>query len=326
MGTTAIDHIPEEWECSGGCRYEPKFDGFRATAIVNEHGGVSLSSRRLTRFNETFPEIALAVFDVLPPATVVDGEIVRWSRDGRLDFGALQRRQVAGGQRAVLALREPCHYVVFDVLEAGGEDLRSLPLSDRRRVLEQLLAAVPGTSLVVPCPQLTDRGEATLWFELLTVQGIEGLVVKAADDPYREGKRGWWKVRHRWTTEAIIGGVTDGIDAPRTLLLGRYSSSGRLRLVARSVALRRQIRAGFAGVLSPAGGGHPWPEMLPAGWAGGLSGAEEPIQYTRVEPTVVVEIAVDAAAEHGRWRHAARYVRLRTDLAPEDVPTGLDIE
>ncbi|WP_433464162.1 ATP-dependent DNA ligase [Spirillospora sp. CA-128828] len=326
MAATSIDHIPDEWACSGGCRYEPKFDGFRCMAHVDEDGGVQLWSRRLKPLGDAFPEITLAVLNTLPPGTVVDGEIVRWGRDGRLDFSALQRRHVAGRRRAELAVTEPCHYVVFDVLEAREEDLRPAPLAERRAELEQLLAGLPGTSHVVLCPQLRDVGEARLWFEILLAQGVEGLVVKAADDPYRDGQRGWWKVKHRTTTEAIVGGVTGIIGEPRTLLLGRYGQSGRLRIVARSTALPGAARAELAGVFTSAHGDHPWPEVLPAGWAGGLPGTGEPIQYTRVAPDVVVEISVDAAVEHGRWRHTVRFVRLRRDAAPEDVPVGLDLE
>ncbi|TDD37864.1 ATP-dependent DNA ligase [Actinomadura sp. KC06] len=326
MAATSIEHIPEEWACSGGCRYEPKFDGFRCIANVNDDGGVQLWSRNLKRLNDAFPEIVSAVHDTLPPATVVDGEIVRWSADGRLDFSALQRRHVAGRRRADLAITEPCHYVVFDLLEAAGEDLRPAPLSERRAELEQLLGDLPGTSRVVLCPQLRDIGEARLWFELLVAQGVEGLVVKAADDPYREGRRGWWKVRHRVTTEAIVGGVTGPVDAPCTLLLGRYGSEGRLRVVARSTPLEARDRLRLGAVLVPAGDEHPWPVELPAGWAGGLPGAGEPIQYTRVVPEMVVEISADAAVERGRWRHAVRFVRLRAELDPMLVPRDLGLE
>lgn len=326
MAATAIDRVPDEAACAGGCRYEPKWDGFRALAIVNEKGGVRLWSRRLKSFNDAFPEVVLAVFDALPPGTVVDGEIVRWGRDGRLDFAALQRRHVAGRRRRELALTEPCHYVVFDVLEAGGVDYRPRPLSERREVLERLLAGVPDTSRIVLCPQMRDVGEARVWFEILPAQGIEGLVVKAASGRYQEGKRGWWKVKHRTTTEAVVGGVTGGAADPETLILGRYRPDGRLRVVARSGPLPPAARRELAGLLAPAGDDHPWPAVLPAGWAGGMPGAEAPTPYVRVVPDLVVEISVDAATEHGRWRHSVRYVRTRRELHPTQIPKDLDLE
>ncbi|MDL4819323.1 ATP-dependent DNA ligase [Actinomadura opuntiae] len=325
MAATAIEHIPDERACPGGCRYEPKWDGFRALAIVNEAGGVRLWSRRLKPFNDAFPEVVLALFDALPPGTVVDGEIVRWGRDGRLDFAALQRRHVTR-RGSDLALTEPCHYVVFDVLEAGGIDYRPKPLSERREALERLLADVPEPSLIVLCPQLRDTGEARLWFEILPAQGIEGLVIKAAAGRYREGKRGWWKVKHRTTTEAIIGGVTGTLAAPQTLILGRYEQDGRLRVVARSAPLPPSAAQELAALLRPAGDEHPWPAELPAGWAGGMPGTEKPTPYIRVVPTLVAEISADAATEHGRWRHSVRYVRLRVEMHPRQVPKDLDLE
>ncbi|REF00660.1 hypothetical protein [Thermomonospora umbrina] len=226
--------------CRGGCRYEPKWDGFRAMALVDAYRGVHLASRRLARFNDAFPEIALAVHDQLPPETVVDGEIVRWDPDGRLDFAALQRRHVAGRRRAKLGRTEPCHLVVFDVLESRGVDLRDRPLRERRRVLEDLLGAAAPTALVVASPHTDDPAEARVWFDALLALGIEGLVVKGADDPYRPGLRtSWKKVKHRATTEAIIGGITGALADPETLILGRYTGSGRLRVVARSTPLPR---------------------------------------------------------------------------------------
>lgn len=323
MAATAIDHIPQEKACSGGCRYEPKFDGFRCVARVSEEGDAQLWSRRLKRLDAAFPEIVSAVSGTLPAGTVVDGEIVRWGHDGRLDFSALQRRHVT--RRTGSPITEPCHYVVFDVLETGGTDYRSTPLSTRRTELERLLHDLPGTSRIVLCPQLRDVGEARLWFEILVAQGIEGLVVKAAGDTYKEGRGGWWKVKHRTTTEAIIGGVTGTLEQPQDLLLGRYTTAGTLRVVARTTPLNPRARTALTGALSRAGKDHPWPEPLPAGWAGGLLTTRDPIHYTRVTPNTVAEISVDAAVEHGRWRHAARFVRLRPELTPDDVPQDLNL-
>ncbi|WP_243708799.1 ATP-dependent DNA ligase [Actinomadura sp. GC306] len=320
MLTATIDHIPPQRSCPGGCRYEPKFDGFRAVARVAEDGAVHLSSRRRVSFNEAFPEIVAAVAEQVPPGTVVDGEIVRWGADGTLDFGALQRRHVAGRRRAELARTEPCHYVVFDVLESDGADLRPRPLRERRAVLEALLGAAPPHARVVVSPQTDDAEEAALWFDVFAAQGVEGLVVKDADGPYREGRRGWRKVKRRITAEAIVGGLTGTRQAPETLILGRYDAGGRLRVVARTTPLRPAARTALAGILPHAGPGHPWPAELPAGFAGGPYGAHPPIRYLRTEPEIVVEMSGDAAVEHGRWRHAVRFVRVRRDLEPSDVP------
>jgi hypothetical protein len=65
---------------------------------------------------------------------------------------------------------------------------------------------------------------------------------------------------------------------------------------------------------------------LPAGWAGSQYGRHEPISYIRVRPELVVEVAVDVAVERGRWRHPVRYMRPRPDLAPADIPRGLEVD
>ncbi|WP_243719572.1 ATP-dependent DNA ligase [Actinomadura sp. KC06] len=321
MLAAAVDHIPLPQSCPGGCRYEPKFDGFRAIAMVGEDGAVRLSSRRRTRLDDAFPEIVAAVRERLAPGTVVDGEIVRWGTGGRLDFGALQRRHVAGRRRAELARTEPCHYVVFDVLESDGEDLRPRPLRDRRAVLETLLGDADAASArVVAVPQTSDAEEARVWFDALAAQGVEGLVVKDADGPYLEGRRRWRKVKRRVTTEAIVGGVTGTRQAPESLILGRHDNDGRLRVVARTTPLPPEARASLGDVLRHAGPDHPWPAELPAGFAGGPYGTHPPIRYVRTEPETVVEISADTAVEQGRWRHPVRFVRLRPDLDKTQVP------
>jgi ATP-dependent DNA ligase len=154
-----------------------------------------------------FPDVIRALGERLPPGTIVDGEIVRWSSEGRLEFEALQRRNRAGRRALELARSEPWHYVVFDLLERDGHKLLEAPLSARRPALEELFADIPGTSTQNISLQTDDLEQAKEWFESLAAVGIEGLVIKAADQPYRPGSRGWWKVKHYATTEAIIGGL-----------------------------------------------------------------------------------------------------------------------
>jgi len=62
---------------------------------------------------------------------------------------------------------------------------------------------------------------------------------------------------------------------------------------------------------------HPWPLRLPSSRFGQTPGGE--IKYTQVKPELVVEVETDTAYEQGRWRHATKYLRLRPDLAPDDV-------
>lgn len=326
MLARSIDHLPAPEELRGGSRYEPKWDGFRAIARIDKRHGVHLVSRRGTRLNEAFPELATALYEELPTATVVDGEIIRWGAGGRLDFAALQRRMVAGSRVSELARTQPCHLIVFDVMIVEGEDLARRPFAHRRRVLEDLFASVPPTSPLVATMHTDNVDEARIWVEALSTQGIEGLVIKAAGDPYLPGQRRWLKLKTRRTIEVIVGGVTGSPSRPRELIVGRIDpASGRLRVIGRTTAVPPAAHATLAAALTPAGDEHPWPAELPSGWAGSLYGSL-PMRYVRVRPDVVVEISIDIAIDRARLRHPARFHRLRPDLAPGEVPQGLTID
>lgn len=120
----------------------------------------------------------------------MDGELVRWAGD-RLDFAALQRRATAGARVArELARAESCYLVVFDVLQAGGVDLRLLPLAERRSVLEGLFAAIPAECPLSRSLHTSDPHEAELWVEALASAGIEGLVIKPTTRRYISGSEG----------------------------------------------------------------------------------------------------------------------------------------
>nr|WP_281286587.1 hypothetical protein [Herbidospora galbida] len=189
--------------------------------------------------------------------------------------------------------------------------MRGHPLTERRRRLEELFAHVPTTGLLALSMQTADLAEALLWMEILAPKGTEGLMIKAAADPYRPGVRGWWKYKTRITTEMIVGGVTGTLPHPQDLILGRTSR------------LHDGQAAELADHLHAAHADHPWPELLPPRWAGLFSSAT-PLSYVRVHPDVVVEVLADVARDHGRWRHPLRFLRLRPDLSPEAVPHGFD--
>ncbi|GGW85793.1 hypothetical protein AB0E64_38425 [Streptomyces caelestis] len=121
----------------------------------------------------------------------------------------------------------------------------------------------------------------------------------------------------RETTEAIVGAVTGALAAPRSLLLGRYDERGRLQYTGRTTTLTQTASSTVAGLLAPAGPGHPWTGWsFSAGW-----GTRETLDVTLVRPELVVEVGADVARDAaGRWRHPARLHRPRTDLSPTDVP------
>jgi ATP-dependent DNA ligase len=241
------------------------------------------------------------------------GELVLW-REGRMDFAAMhQRLQPAESRTRELSLAMPASYVVFDVLALGGKDIRSRPCSVRRAMLEELLARRLPHGLVL-MPMSTEPAVARAWLLNHSDAGIEGVVAKRLDQPYRAGGRMWWKVRTRFTAEAVVGGVLGTLARPEALV-GRPDRRGQLRVAGRTSALSRAARDDIAAVLAAAGAEHPWPPTIPSSRFGQRPG--EPVTYVQVAPTTVVELDVDTAFEDHRWRHPPTFIRVRRDLRPE---------
>jgi hypothetical protein len=124
-------------------------------------------------------------------------------------------------------------------------------------------------------------------------------------------------VKHRETREVIVGGVLGPISHPEVVIAGLYTDQGELVVVGRTVPLKPDQSAQLAALLSPATSGHPWPDEITSYRCGGPD-SKKPL--TKVEPTVVAEVTADAATQAGQARHGMRYIRLRTDLRPEDLP------
>jgi ATP-dependent DNA ligase len=307
------DRLPETPHA--GWSYEAKFDGFRCLA----HRGsdrVALQSRQQRPLTRYFPEI-VAALEQLDTAVVLDGELVLW-REGRLDFPGLQQRVHPADARArQLSLASPAAFVVFDLLALDHRDVRPLPYRARRALLEDLLGRQLPHGLVL-MPATTDPAVARAWLTQHSAAGIEGVVAKRRDQPYRAGGRTWRKIRTRLTAEAVVGGVLGSIARPEALIVGRYDTRGRLRVAGRTTALPRPARAELGHVLTPVANTHPWPVTIPSSRFG--QRPSEPIGYVQVAPTTVVELDVDTSFQQDRWRHATRYIRLRADLHPGDVP------
>jgi ATP-dependent DNA ligase len=133
MTARPVPQLPDEHH-SGSLTFEPKLDGWRCVAFHQLSGRVTLQSRQQKTLTPYFPEIVAAIVEQIPAGTVLDGELVVY-RDGRCDFGALQRR-VSGRPSVALAVS----LVVFDVLTVAGRDLRS-----------PIVASGCGGSWMTPC-------------------------------------------------------------------------------------------------------------------------------------------------------------------------------
>ncbi|TFV62568.1 UNVERIFIED_ORG: ATP-dependent DNA ligase [Bacillus sp. AZ43] len=308
-----VREIPAPHALPGGCVYEPKWDGYRLV-IVRSGATTRVWSKQGRDLTDRFPDVAAAAVAQVPAGTVVDGEVVVWN-GSRLDFGLLQQRIVSSpGRVRALATAHPASYVAFDLLAAGGEDLRSWKLSRRRAALEEMAARwAPPMQL---SPATSDPAEARAWFDDFRAAGVEGLVAKGAGTRYAPGRREWLKVKSWETTEVVAGGVIGTVERPSQLVAGRYRE-GELVVVGRSTPLSPRQSEELAAVLTPATGDHPWPERIGTGRFGG---GRLSVALTRVEPTVVVEVSADAALQAGVFRHPLRFVRVRPDLEPADLP------
>ncbi len=308
-----VRQLPAPHALPGGCRYEPKWDGYRLV-VVRGARSTRVWSKQGRDLTDRFQDVATAAIAQLPPGTVVDGEVVIWNGD-RLDFGLLQRRMVTTASRlGPVMTAHPASFVAFDLLAAGGSDLRPQRWRDRRAALERLAGRwAPPLQL---SPVTADPDEALQWSEDYRPAGVEGLVAKGATTPYRPGRREWLKVKSWESTEVVAGGVIGTLERPSQLVAGRYRD-GELVVVGRTSPLSPAQAAELAAVLRPAGPDHPWPDRI---GTGAFGGGRLSVPLTRVAPEVVVEVSADAALQAGVFRHPLRFVRVRPDLAPDDAP------
>ena len=167
-----------------------------------------------------------------------------------------------------------------------------------------------------PCLDHSRVEEARAWFADFRPAGVEGLVVKGASGRYAPGRREWLKVKSWETTEIIAGGVIGPIERPSQLVAGRRRA-GELVVVGRTSPLSPRQAEELAAVLTPAGPDHPWPDRIGTGRFGG---GRLSVPLTKVAPDVVVEVSADAALQAGVFRHPMRFVRVRSDLRPADLP------
>jgi bifunctional non-homologous end joining protein LigD len=168
-----------------GWVYEEKYDGWRMVAekVGNQ---VRLTSRNGLDHTKRFPELVKAVEELDAPSLIIDGEIAIFDRQLISRFEWLRARPKN-------EVATPPIYMVFDLLDLGGEDLRTRPLHERRQALEQLAA---DCQLVMPTRRLPANG-LEAWDEVLR-GNYEGMVAKDPESAYTPGRTlSWLKVRQR---------------------------------------------------------------------------------------------------------------------------------
>ncbi|KRE31561.1 ATP-dependent DNA ligase [Agromyces sp. Soil535] len=291
---------------------EWKWDGIRVLARA-DGGGIRLMTRRGNDVTATYPELA-GLPRVLRGDALVDGEIVALDERGRPSFEVLQQRMNLTRVREIerLAASVPVRLLLFDVLEIAGSSVMSEPYRQRRERLERLVRQRAGVPVELPAQATGVPAEA---FEESRRLGLEGIVAKRPDSPYRPGVRSedWVKLKLTRTQEVVIGGYRKGIGTRtghiRSLLVGipgdhGLEYAGRVGSGFREVELDRLI-VRLDGLEQP----DPPFVSVPA------ADAKDAVW---VRPELVGEIEFGewtrtGVARHPRWRG------LRPDKGPDEV-------
>lgn len=321
-----IDELPAE----GDFLFEPKWDGFRIL-VFRDGDELLIQSRDSKPLNRYFPEVEQALLAQLPARCVLDGELVV-PVGTALDFDAIQMRLHPAASRVKkLAESHPAETVFWDLLCLGDEDLRDLPLRERRARLEAVLAKATGPVHLTPAT--TDRAVASDWFHRFEGAGLDGVMAKPQGGVYEANKRSMFKVKHERTAECVVAGFRWHKTGPGThvgaLLLGLHDKEGVLHHVGAASAFSDKKRQELVALLTPYRDGalekHPWRE-----WGGheDETGQRMPGQKNRwnakkdmswelVRPELVAEVAYDHM-QGNRFRHNAQFRRWRSDKAPAD--------
>ena len=201
--------------------HEIKFDGYRSLIAVSD-GKARIHSRKGLDWTAKYPEIAsnapVALLDGL-----YDGEICALDEDGLPDFAGLVSALKNRRTRGLV-----CY--LFDVLELEGEDLRALPLGDRKATLETIVGhPTPAVSNIRYSEHFD--GPAKAMHRSACAMKLEGIVSKRLDAPYQSGRgHSWHKAKCRAGQEVVIGGWEMNGPSFRSLLTGVYRN-GRLEYV-----------------------------------------------------------------------------------------------
>src|SRR4051794_20612766 len=203
---------------SGDWVYELKFDGIRALAI-KRGSKVSLLSRNQNELGARYPEVVRAIATLPVDECVIDGEVVALDDKGRSSFQLLQALELEGR-------KSPTYYYVFDLLQAEGKNLTTLPLETRKDLLGQIIEGE--SDPIRASANIPGKAEALL-AEVKKI-GLEGIIGKQRGSIYEPGRRSgvWIKLKSLNEQEFVIGGYTPPAGARKyfgAILVGYYEPS-----------------------------------------------------------------------------------------------------
>lgn len=193
--------------------FEIKYDGYRIMAF-KESLKLNLFTRNKMDYTDKFKSISKALKDIDAKSFVLDGEIVCFDELGRSNFGMLQQ--------SIKQNNDNFHYVIFDLLALNGEDMRSLPLTERKAKLERLL--YNANSCLIYSSHVENGKEC---FEFAKKHNLEGIIAKKKDSIYTHNRtEDWLKIKCFLRQEFVIAGYTRSSKNQlfASLLLGYYDN------------------------------------------------------------------------------------------------------
>ncbi len=238
--------------------FEPKLDGTRAM-MVKQREKISLINRREYNIRWRYPELDLEQC-IVCESCILDGEIIVYNDAGLPDFHLLQMRDLVDSHADIKIRSElyPATYVVFDILEKDGKDLRNLPLLERKKYLEKCVGNCKRVQII----PYTEKGEK-LW-KFVKSLNLEGVMAKKKYSKYREGRYDdWLKIKYFKTVDAVIVGYTPGMGKREStfgaLLLALYDGDN-LRFIGKvgtgfdeslSLYLLSKFKKDYVNVVNP---------------------------------------------------------------------------
>ncbi|WEX76866.1 non-homologous end-joining DNA ligase [Sinorhizobium numidicum] len=278
--------------------FEVKWDGYRL-AVHIEPNRIRIITRGGYDWRDRFPTIADDARRLAVNTAVIDGEAVVLDEKGRSDFGMLQR---ALGRLPSSYEAGAIVFYAFDLLYLDGRDLRRLPLRERRRLLQPLVAGQEGT--IRFSEEVEADGEDFL--RAACAHGIEGIIAKHRGKPYRSGRGDWWQkiTCRRRDTFVIVGFEPSTVPGALGRLLLGARRGGDLVYVGGcgtgwSSELSRELRNLLEGMAT----------KTPA-----VNLQRKGAVFT--EPLLVAEVEYRAWTEDGKLRHPSfKGIRERADDA-----------